>query len=858
MELTVNKKSLSRAIVLPVFCVCFLGGFLRAQVVKKVEIPDNSELLQLISGLSGKEMDSFELARSIHNLYKTGLFSNIHVEEQKNEDGTITLRFLTAPQPYFGKPQVDGKTGVKKKRINNFLKEYYPQGKSFTEERFNRFLSDMREFYRNVGFPKASLSGDVQFSTDGELAFPTIMITPGPPLTIRRFDFIGKKRYRRVIHLDAGDRYNADQLKHDVGRLKAVLKRQRFYDAAVKTVVKKIDSGVDISVSVKPGTAYEFAVENVKLNPDEYQEVFQYILENGLSNAALHVTENSLYFKLLEMGYCHPELKFRKDGNRIIFHVENAVRLPVSKIEIDSTQAMKISKPQFYNRIELSRVETELSESLKKKGFLHPRFSFNYEEKQKVFQVSVKEGKQFFFGRVTLHGGDGIFSSVPGIVEGDPFSDAKLQSAVRKMEGVLGEAGFYRPVVSVQRGKLDEERVAVEFTVETGGKRRISAIYVHGNHKVRNSMLMKLIKVKVGNPINVDEIRAISDRLEASGFFSKVEVVPFEIGDNELALFVRVNEQPLKTVRYGVGINSDEGLRFSTTLIWNYLFRQQLTGTLLFRVSPLRQQAYFNISGENHFMSSVFLTREDRSDYRFSRWGASVSYDTTFGKFTNTIISLEARRNHLTNVSVPYDEIEKELHPNYTVSLNSQLLYDRRDNLLFPTKGYYVSLKVEPAVDLSEGQFFVKALEKTAFFAGRFSVSQTIGQIAAPSQENYSVPLPERFFSGGVNSLRISSFEQAGPLFSTGKPMGGRFLALFNAEYTFPLSGGMNGVLFTDVGNVWSEASDASWQSAIKDAGLGIHFKTPLGPVRVELAWNLDQGAFPSRWKLLFSIGRTF
>ncbi|NOY22548.1 MAG: BamA/TamA family outer membrane protein, partial [Acidobacteria bacterium] len=602
----------------------------------------------------------------------------------------------------------------------------------------------------------------------------------------------------------------------------------------------------------------KFVMDNVKLDPDEYQDVFKYILENGLSDAALHVTENSLYFKLLEMGYCHPEIKFRKDGYRIIFSVENAVKLPVSRVEIQSTRPMKVSRPKCYNRIELSRVETELSESLKKRGFLYPRFSFNYDEKTKTFQVLVKEGKQFRFGKVTLKGGEGIFATVPGILEGDPFSDGKVQAVVLKMEAVFREAGFYRPVVSVKRGKLNGNQVPVNFSVETGGKRRVSAIYYHGNRKIQNNMLVKLIRVQVGKVINVDEIRAVRNRLEASGFFSKVEVVPFEIGQNELVLFIRLKEQSLKTFRYGVGINSDEGIRFSTTVIWNYLFHQQLTGTLLFRVSPLRQQVYFNIAGENHFMSSVFLTREDKSDYHFSRWGTSISYDSTFGKFTNTIFSLEARRNHLTNISVPYEEIEKELHPNYTVSLNSQLLYDRRDNLLYPTKGYYISLKVEPAMDLSKGQFFMKAMGKTAFFAGRFSFSQTIGQISAPSPSEYSVPLPERFFTGGVNSLRISSFEQAGPLFSTGKPMGGRFLALFNAEYTFPLGDGLNGVLFTDIGNVWREASDASWDSAIKDAGLGVHFKTPLGPVRVEVAWNLDQGAFPSRWKLLFSIGRAF
>ncbi|MCK5878985.1 MAG: BamA/TamA family outer membrane protein, partial [Holophagae bacterium] len=830
-----NRKVFSGPGLL-VLCVLFLSAIVQAQTVKNVEMEDYPGLLPLVTVFSGKPLDAFEVSRSIHNLYRTGLFFDIQVEKQTNPDGTLTLRFLTASQPYFDKLKIEGKIGVKKKRIDNFLKEFYPEGNAFTTVQFNGFLSNMREFYRKVGFPDASLSGEVQFSTDGEVAFPTVNVQCGPPLMISRFHFTGKKRYRSIIHLEAGDRFNADQLEHDIGRLKMVLKKQRLYDSVVTSDVKQAVSGVDISVKVTEGPEYEFVVENMKLDPDEYQDVFNYILESGLSNASLRVTENSLYFKLLEKGYNNPNVHHRTEGRRIIFTVENAIRFPVSKVEIQSNVPMKVGTPEFYNRIELSRVQSELTEILSKKGFLHPRFSFNYEENTKSFQVSVKEGRRLQFGKVTLKGGEGIFTEVPEIAEGAPFSEGKIQAAMLKMEAILQEQDYYNPVVSAKQGQLSGSRMPVAFTVESGKKRRISAIYYHGNRKIRNAMLMKLTRVQAGDFINVDEIRGVRNRLESSGFFADVEVVPFEIGQDELALFIRLTEQSLKTVRYGVGINSDEGIRFSTTLIWNYLFHQQLTGTLLFRVSPRRQQAYFNIAGEKHFMSSVFLTREDKDDYRFSRWGTSVSYNATIGKFTNTIFSLEARRNHLTNVSVPYDEIEKELHPNYMVSLNSQLLYDRRDNLLFPTKGYYISLKVEPAMDLSEGQFFMKAMGKTAFFAGRFSFSQTIGQISAPSPENYSVPLPERFFAGGVNSLRISSFEQAGPLFSTGKPMGGRFLALFNAEYTFPLGSGLNGVLFTDVGNVWGEASDASWQSAIKDAGLGVHFKTPLGPVRVEMA----------------------
>ncbi|NOZ14249.1 MAG: BamA/TamA family outer membrane protein [Acidobacteria bacterium] len=845
--------------VLPVFAVLMLGMSLPAQTVKKVEMPDNSELLPLVSELSGKELDAFEVSRSIHDLYKTGLFSDIRVEKKENADASVTLRFLMMPQPYFQKPQVEGEIGVKKKKLRTFMREYYPKDRRYTEEGFQRFLNQMRGFYKRVGFPDAIIKGVVRFSDDGEQAFPVIDVRCGAPVMISRFEFIGRKRYRKIIHLKSGERFNADQLKHDIGRLRRFLKERRFYDAVVRSNVTQSAAGrVKVSVTVKEGPAYKFVVKNAKLDPVEFQDVFQYVLESGLSPSALRVTENNLYFKLLEKGFCHPEVTYRIEGKQVIFTVKNAVRLPVSKVEIQAEEPLKVSTPAYYNRIELSRVETELSMALKKKGFLHPRFSFDYLEKTKTFRVTVKEGKKIRFGKVSVKGANGVFKGAPGIEKGKPFSTDKLRAAVLKMEQALREKGYYNPVVSIQRGKLQGNSVAVTFMVQTGGKRRVSAIYYHGNRKIRKPMINRIIGIRVGDLINVDEIRNLQNRLESSGFFSNVDVMPYEIGSDKLALFIRLKEQRLKTIRYGVGVNSDEGIRFSTTLVWNYLFHRRLTGTLLFRVSPKRQQVYFNISGRQHFMSSVFFAREDKSNYLFSRWGASISYNTTFGRFTNTIFSLEARRNHLANVSVPYDEIEKELQPNYTLSLNSQLLYDRRNNLLYPTKGYYLSLKLEPAMDLSKGQFFMKMLEKTAFFAHRFSFSQTVGQISAPSPENYSVPLPERFFSGGVNSLRISSFEQAGPLFSTGNPMGGRFLALFNAEYTFPLGSGLNGVVFTDVGNVWSEASDASWQSAIKDAGLGVHFKTPLGPVRVEVAWNLDRDAFPSRWKLLFSIGRAF
>ena len=244
-------------------------------------------------------------------------------------------------------------------------------------------------------------------------------------------------------------------------------------------------------------------------------------------------------------------------------------------------------------------------------------------------------------------------------------------------------------------------------------------------------------------------------------------------------------------------------------------------------------------------------------DYKVSRIGFSVSYSGTLGRYTNMISSLEIRRNHWWDVDIPEEEIDRELHPVNVLALNTQLLMDRRDDLLFPTSGYYLSLRLEPSYDMDMERFYLKYLEKFSFFLNRFSISQTFGHIAAPT-DGYSVPLPERFFTGGTNTLRISSFERSGPTFSTGAPSGGRVLALVNMEYHVPLLNELEGVVFVDIGNVWRRMEDVSFSSAVKDAGIGIRYRTPLGPIRAELAWNLDQDTFPSRWKLQFSIGNTF
>jgi outer membrane translocation and assembly module TamA len=118
------------------------------------------------------------------------------------------------------------------------------------------------------------------------------------------------------------------------------------------------------------------------------------------------------------------------------------------------------------------------------------------------------------------------------------------------------------------------------------------------------------------------------------------------------------------------------------------------------------------------------------------------------------------------------------------------------------------------------------------------------------------IPLPERFFGGGSTSLRGFPDNQAGPRdLVTGFPLGGRALLFHSTELRFPLVGAnIEGVLFHDMGNVYSGFKNISFrvhQNNLTDfdymvhaAGFGIRYKTPVGPVRLDLAYSINPPTF--------------
>ena len=190
------------------------------------------------------------------------------------------------------------------------------------------------------------------------------------------------------------------------------------------------------------------------------------------------------------------------------------------------------------------------------------------------------------------------------------------------------------------------------------------------------------------------------------------------------------------------------------------------------------------------------------------------------------------------------------------------LIYDTRDNPFDPRKGVLagITMKVASGILFSETNFaklafnasFYKELSKRFVFAYSFR-----GGVAQGFGDTRELPIVERFFLGGRDTVRGYAQDTLGPKGADGTPTGGNVFLLTNLELRTSLGRGFGLVTFVDAGNVWLKAGDMDL-SLKYTAGLGLRYSTPVGPLRIDYGHKLNREKGESSGEIHFSIGQAF
>ncbi len=507
--------------------------------------------------------------------------------------------------------------------------------------------------------------------------------------------------------------------------------------------------------------------------------------------------------------------------------------------------------------------------------------------------IRIDPGGQTIFGRVEIEWLNipnitdpdyaNLLALTPELKEGNPFSLSAISAEQQRLLDEVVENGFPNAKVEVVP---DRQSQTVRFSIDPGIAVRIGQVWIAGNTTISDALIQRELKFASGESLVGGKLRDSEQALYRLGYFRRVEIRPTDGSlDSAVEDFtVRVFERDTGFIDLGTAFNTEDGLHLSAEVGQrNFGGEGQsvITGVDGFIKSGSRLLDAGNarvLFSQPHLLGGdlTWLTEgfaqysiELRDRYDFDRVGMSTSFRTSEDEPLRSSVGYSAFHERLTNV--PLDVI---LGPDDTDNtfysfVTFQLEYDRRDSPFNPRSGYRSLLqsRVNTEVLGSAVDFYALSLQQSHYLPVGTSfvwANNVRGEYLKPFGNTEVIPLSQRLFLGGRNSLRGFSLNAVGPRGFDGDIVGGDASLTFNTELQYDISESTVGVVFVDIGQAFLEeegdfAGDThDFDDFRYSPGTGIRYKTPIGPISAEIGINPERQN-GERWgRFIVSIGGAF
>lgn len=491
---------------------------------------------------------------------------------------------------------------------------------------------------------------------------------------------------------------------------------------------------------------------------------------------------------------------------------------------------------------------------------------------------------------------------------GQPYTEINVSSDRNRILEYYYDHGFQHAAFSYTAAPgPDPATINLGYHIVEGPQEFVRGVIVSGLNRTIPSLVDKKISVRDGEPISMTKINNDARRLSSLGMFANVLTGVQDPDGTDQYKYVLYDFDEAARYSFHVGFGLEVGqfgqttnnlaeaggakgvspiVSFDVSRI-NFLGRGQ-TLSLQTRYSTLEQRESIDytvprfLGSQNRTVTFTILydTTQDVQTFSSRREEASVQTSQRFNRASTLLLRFSYSRVSTGNVVIPALIIPIFLQPVRIGMLSASYIQDHRDNPADAHRGFWNTIDAGLAGNFFGSQrTFVRVLARNATYTpiGHnlvFARQTQIGEIfpfdlPVGTNANDIIPLPERFFGGGSVSMRGFGDNQAGPRdigtanqlpgpvtsTPTGFPIGGNALFFNTFELRFPLFGpNISGVVFHDMGNIYTNFSSLSlayrqpsnqdFNYAVQAPGFGIRYKTPLGPVRVDLAYALNPPSY--------------
>lgn len=493
-------------------------------------------------------------------------------------------------------------------------------------------------------------------------------------------------------------------------------------------------------------------------------------------------------------------------------------------------------------------------------------------------------------------------------IEGQPFAAINVATDRNRILEYYYSKGFLSANFSYTTTPGTEPNtMTLTYVVREGPQEFVRRPVISGLRITKRSLVERYITVKEGEPLSLDQVNNDARMLTSLGVFANVNTAIQNPGGATRYKYVLYDFDEAARYTFNVGLGAIVGQfgqttnnlsqaggakGFSPIVSFNVsrlnMFGIAQTLSLQTYYSTLEQRASINyivprfLGSPNRTVtfSLLYDTTQNVQTFTSQREEASVQTSQRFNRASTVLLRFAYRRVSTSNVNIPALLIPQYLQAVRIGILSASYIQDHRDNPADAHRGFWNTLDTGLAGNFFGSQRnFLRVLGRNATYTpiGRNLVLARQTELGAiipfkvpTGTFNFEyVPLPERFYGGGSVSMRGFGDNQAGPRdigtanelpgpptsTPTGFPIGGNALFFNTVELRFPLLGeNISGVLFEDMGNIYTTFNQLSFayhQPSYQDlnyaaqaAGFGIRYKTPLGPIRVDLAYALNPPRF--------------
>lgn len=780
-------------------------------------------------------------------------------------------------------------------------------------------------------------------------------------LPILSIEVAGNRRVTRedvltYLREQVGSPFNAESLSQDVRELY----NSGFFDD-IEVDLERRDEGVRLRFLVRerPSISRITFEGNSEISAEDLLEGIELKENTVLSHPAVRRSIQKIRDMYAEKGYFLAEadseiIPLKDNEVEVRFKVTQHEQVSVKRITFIGNQHIsseELRSVMFtgnagffafgsggpFRQDAFERDVAVISALYYDRGFLAvsintPRIMLTPDRSGIELSITIDEGPRFKIRQLRIYergadgrevepiGGRRNLRNMLRAKSGDYFNRAQLLEDLQAVRTLYRDHG-YANVDATPQTNIDPatNEVDVVVPVERGPLVHFERIEVRGNSKTRDKVIRRELEIAEGEPFSETLLDRSRRRVTALGFFERVDVST-EQGSvpDRMNVYVEVTERPTGTFQVGAGFSSIENFIATAQVQQANLFGNGQSLSLQAQVSSLRQtvdlrffEPYFLDSSFNFTIALYDQQRIYRDFSQESLGGAlTLGYPLIEPELTATLTyTLEQdevstqRRSTLLGTSGATSvftrlPLANLFNDGLTSSLRPAIIFDTRDNRLFPTSGIYLYGSTELAASFlgSENEFLRHR------FTGRFyypigggfviKLNTELGHVTSPSDEG--VPIFARFFLGGIMDIRGFTFRSIGPRvgltgttdpnsapITNGANIGGNLMYFQNLELELPIveSVGLRGVIFTDAGNAWNLERNycetggvaithdvispcfdglSSLTRLRTSWGFGFRWFSPLGPLRFEWGYPFKRLPYEDSSVFEFTIGNFF